>query len=123
MGPAREVFTPDATLDYLTSGGIKGTIAEIKQWFTEVLPIFTVRQHLVTNHRITVDGDRAESESYLFNPMILPVNETERVVFVGGGYRDQLVRMNEGWRIAERVEIHGWSHNWPGAPDGSAPLG
>ena len=117
-----DVFTPDATLDYTTSGGIKGTIAEIKQWFTEVLPMFTVRQHLVTNHRITVDGDRATSESYLFNPMVLPVKDTARVVFVGGAYRDQLVRTGEGWRIAERLEMHGWSHNWPGAKDGTEPL-
>jgi len=113
------VFTPDATLDYTSSGGIRGTFAEAKQWLAEVLPMFTVRQHLVTNHRITVDGDRATSESYLFNPMVLPVEDTERVVMVGAGYRDQLVRTGDGWRITDRLELHGWSYNWPGAKDGT----
>jgi hypothetical protein len=117
-----EVFTPDATLDYTTSGGIKGGFEDIKRWLAEVLPMFTVRQHLVTNHHITVDGDRATSESYLFNPMVLPVKDSERVVMVGAGYRDQLIRTPNGWRIADRLELHGWSHNWPGAKDGSEPL-
>src|SRR6185295_3778452 len=37
------IFTADAVLDYTSSGGIRGTFAEVKPWLAKVLPLFAVR--------------------------------------------------------------------------------
>ena len=34
------VFTPDAEVDYVSSGGIKGTYPEIRAWLEKVLALF-----------------------------------------------------------------------------------
>ena len=35
------VFTPDATLDYRSAGGIRGSFTEVGEWLSTVLPFFT----------------------------------------------------------------------------------
>ena len=62
-------FTADAFVDYTGVGGIKGTVAEVKQWLAQVMPLFPMTQHLVTNQTVVVRGDTATCRSYLFNPM------------------------------------------------------
>ncbi|GAA3096510.1 nuclear transport factor 2 family protein [Nonomuraea salmonea] len=42
-----EVFTPDASIDYRSSGGISGTRDEVKAWLAEVLSHWPGRSHLV----------------------------------------------------------------------------
>ena len=103
------VFTPDAVIDYTSSGGIRGSFPEVKAWLARVLPRFAVRQHLVTNHEITIDGDRATSRAYLYNPMGLRRDDGGVDLFhVGGEYQDRWRRTADGWRIVERVEIERW---------------
>jgi 3-phenylpropionate/cinnamic acid dioxygenase small subunit len=98
-------FTPDAFIDYTAAGGIKGTLAEVRQWLAEVMAGFPMTQHLVTNRDVRVEGDSATCRSCLFNPMGLPDGDHGLVVFFDGGYyRDKMVRTAEGWRIAERIE-------------------
>ena len=62
-------FTPDAAIDYTGAGGIKGSLAEVRAWLAEVMPRFSMTQHLVTNRGIAIDGDEAPCRSCLFNPM------------------------------------------------------
>ena len=38
------VFTPDATIDYTTSGGIKGRYPEVKAWLAKALSMFPMTQ-------------------------------------------------------------------------------
>ena len=99
-----EVFTPDGVGDYTSAGGICGSVAEIQAWLGRSLAVFTVVQHLVTNVHLELDGDRATSTCYLFNPLGYP-GEGGRVemLYCGGLYRDRLVRTHRGWRIRERV--------------------
>lgn len=97
-------FTPDARIDYTATGGIEGTVADVRRWLVEVMASFPMTQHLVTNRAVQVDGDRATCRSCLFNPMGVTDNDSMMVFFEGGYYRDRLVRTPAGWRIAERVE-------------------
>lgn len=103
------VFTPEATIDYTASGGIRGTRDEVSAWLAETLPMFTTMQHYVCQKEVTLDGDRAEARVYLFNPMAIaqPDGSAWRME-VGGCYLHQLVRTPEGWRSRELVEQIIW---------------
>jgi len=98
-------FTPDAFIDYTAAGGIKGQLPEVKQWLAQVMPLFPMSQHIVTNCTVVLDGDTARCRSYLFNPMGLREGDDGLMLFFDGGYyHDKLVRTEGGWLIAERVE-------------------
>jgi 3-phenylpropionate/cinnamic acid dioxygenase small subunit len=110
------VFTPDALIDYTSSGGIRGTLAEVTEWLSDALSGFSMSQHLVTNRDIRVAGDTATSRSYFYNPMGRTKRDgTLALMFVGGYYRDQLRRTGDGWRIAERIQDTAWFSSSPGA--------
>jgi 3-phenylpropionate/cinnamic acid dioxygenase small subunit len=113
-----EVFTPDAFIDYTSAGGIKGAFPEIKEWLSTVLPHFPAYQHLVTNKDIRIDGDTATSRCQFYNPMAQKAADGgTSMFFVGGEYRDKLVRTSDGWRISERIEHSVWTDgNLPAAP-------
>lgn len=99
-----DVFAPDGIGDYRASGGIRGNLAEIKEWLGQALAIFTVVQHLVTNLTIELRGDEAVTSCYLFNPLGYPRDDgTTEMLWCGAIYRDRLVRTANGWRIRERV--------------------
>src|SRR5690606_38464385 len=54
------VFTPDAQIDYTSTGGTAGTREEIKTWLAETLPLFfTDWLHLVCQVDVTFDGPDA----------------------------------------------------------------
>jgi len=98
-------FTPDAVVDYTSSGGIRGSVSDVKAWLAQIMPTFPMTQHIVANRTIVIQGDTATCRSCLFNPMGLPDEESGLVLFFEGGYyHDKLVRTPDGWRIAERVE-------------------
>jgi 3-phenylpropionate/cinnamic acid dioxygenase small subunit len=97
-------FTSDAFIDYTAAGGVKGGVAEVRQWLSEVMANFEMTQHLVTNRAVVLDGDTASSRSSLLNPMGLRDQDGMIVFLDGGYYRDRLVRTAAGWRIAERIE-------------------
>jgi 3-phenylpropionate/cinnamic acid dioxygenase small subunit len=109
------VFTPDAHVDYTSSGGEAGAYPAVKAWLAKVLPHFPAYQHLVTNKQITVDGDHATSRSEFYNPMVMAQRDgTTSIFFVGGEYHDELVRTPDGWRITDRLEKSIWT-------DGAVP--
>lgn len=104
-----DVFTPDASLDYTTSGGVKGAYPEVKAWLAGILPHFPVYQHLVSNIEVTLDGDTATSRTALYNPMGHDRDDGTRAFFyVGAEYHDQWSRTPQGWRITDRFEQTVW---------------
>ncbi|HQS98010.1 MAG: hypothetical protein B7Y74_13195 [Novosphingobium sp. 35-62-5] len=108
------IFTPDAQIDYSETGGAKGTYAQIKAWLPGALERFPMFQHMVATTKLDIAGDEARSRTILFNPMTHRAEDgTEQVFFIGLWYRDRLLRTPDGWRIAERYEDMGWTHNVP----------
>jgi 3-phenylpropionate/cinnamic acid dioxygenase small subunit len=98
-------FLSDAKVDYTTSGGIKGVYPDVRAWLEKALAPFTMTQHLISNTTVTIEGDRATSRTYVYNPMGIPKKDGSLHIFtVGAYYDDKLVRTSEGWRIAERFE-------------------
>ena len=98
-------FTPDADVDYTTSGGIKGKYPEVRAWLEKALAPFTMTQHLITNTTIELSGDTATASTIVFNPMGTPKKDGSlHIFYVGAYYNDKLVRTRDGWRIRERFE-------------------
>jgi 3-phenylpropionate/cinnamic acid dioxygenase small subunit len=97
-------FTDDAKLDYDTSGTFDR--ADFVAHCEAGLAPMKATQHLVSNHVVTVDGDRAQSTSYVVAQHVLGDDVT---FTLGGTYHDLLVRTPEGWRIAGRRFVTSWS--------------
>lgn len=112
------IFTSDARIDYSETGGGAGSLTEIKAWLPKALERFPMFQHLAATTKLTLAGDSATSRTILFNPMVFPAADgSPHTFFIGLWYRDRLVRTADGWRICERYEEMGWTHNVPPMPD------
>jgi hypothetical protein len=98
-------FVPDAHVDYTASGGTKGPYPEVRAWLEKALAPFATMMHMVGNTTLELDGDKANSRTYVINPMGFPNPDgTLHMFTVGAHYVDKLVRTGEGWRLAERIE-------------------
>lgn len=126
------VFTPDAVLDYSTSGGpdAKGAYPEIKQWLQGALAAFPLTQHMIGKSKIELEGDTAKCRTIFHNPMVLPVNSEgnydpdgsgQSVFVVGGWYEDTCQRTPDGWRIVHKFEQQAYVSG--SFPPGFAPGG
>ncbi|KQW47973.1 hypothetical protein ASC77_16380 [Nocardioides sp. Root1257] len=104
------VFTPDAQINYVESGGIEASYAEVKTWLAEVLPaFFPQRMHSLHQLDIAIDGDEATCSAYFHNPMPMDDGQGgEKVVEFGGIYHHVLVRTPDGWRSRKLHEEIVW---------------
>lgn len=100
------VFTPDAQIDYTSTGGIAGGRDEIKTWLAETLPaFFTDWLHLVGQLDVRFDGpDAADVSAYFTNPMVMNGEPVE----VAGIYHHRMVRTADGWRSERLLEEKRW---------------
>lgn len=64
----------------------------------------SVTQHFITNHRVTIDGDRARCLAHMRAEHWIEIDppkvETARYTMFGY-YDDKLVLTDQGWKIAE----------------------
>ena len=102
FGALDDLFTADAQINYTASGGIKGGLEEIKPFLQGALPMFKATQHFVTNPLIKLADDTATSRSLLFNTMTMEQDSGSQTLLIGAWYNDELIRTDEGWRIAKR---------------------
>lgn len=98
-------FTPDSITRYGGGREFRGGEA-VAEFVKSMTPDFVAQQHLLGNHEIVLDGDRATATTYLHATQIEREEAGGGVVVTGGVYRDVLVRTADGWRIAER-ELEG----------------
>jgi hypothetical protein len=102
-----QVFTPDARVDYVSSGGIAGAFTEVKAWLEKALSPFPETLHLIGNSEVELEGDAARARTAVYNPMFFANQDGSRHHFaVGAYYNDQLTRTSAGWRISQRIEEH-----------------
>lgn len=108
----RNVFAPGATAE-LGNGTEHGVEAIIER-ISGVLSGIDSSQHIVANHQITLDGDRAACRCYLHAQHVRKAAVRGRNYVVAGRYEDDLVRTAEGWRIAHRRLVVMWTDGNPG---------
>ena len=106
------VFTDDGEIDYAGIGGPKGRWrGDVREWSEVSLAAFPVRKHYLTNVVVTYAADRATATSvtYWRSPMGFARGDGSIHLFESGGrYLDELVRTDDGWRIAVRVTAQDW---------------
>ena len=107
-------FTTDAEIDYSSAGGTRAGVAESTAWLATMLEPLAVSQHFITNQVIEVKGDEATCRAYFFGVVVNQSVSESSLIWVGGIYEDRLRRTDDGWRIAELVDISLWSNPGPG---------
>ena len=96
-----DVFIEEATASY---GGRSVTgRAGVVQWVSRFLDGCGPTQHLLGNHEVSIDGDRAMCTT---QARVIHVGVGDRAGLTPyesiGTYSDRLVRTARGWRIAHR---------------------
>jgi 3-phenylpropionate/cinnamic acid dioxygenase small subunit len=74
---------------------------------------FDRTQHLIGNHQVVVDGDRATHRCQLHSQHVRQGTPGGDTFVVGGFYADRVVRMPVGWRIAHRLMQQTWTAGNP----------
>ena len=106
----RSVFLDEVTFDLSSWSGQparKLDADRVVATQAKIFAEFAVTQHFFTNHRITIDGDRARvlahmrAEHWLDDSPEHPQREGTQRYTMFGYYDDKLVRTTIGWKIAE----------------------
>lgn len=106
----KQVFTPDVDADF-GSGVHWRDLETYMRDFAAFHDPFDATQHTMSNHQVTVNGDRANAMTYGHWRLIRDVPGGN--MWEGAGwYDDQLVRTDAGWRINKRVcRVIWWGGN------------
>ncbi|MCJ2177150.1 nuclear transport factor 2 family protein [Novosphingobium album (ex Hu et al. 2023)] len=105
------IFTLDCDVDYGPTSSWRGR-EQFKADFGTFHELFDATQHVMTNHLVQVDGDRASSHTYGSWRLIRYAAGDPPVWDGTGYYDDQLVRTPAGWRIAKRTcRVVFWTGN------------
>ncbi|MBU3687971.1 MAG: DUF4440 domain-containing protein [Acidimicrobiales bacterium mtb01] len=104
------VFLPDATA-FLTEELVG--VGAIKDRVRRALAHLDDSQHIISNHQIVVEGDRASCRCYLQAQHVKRSAHGGPNFIVAGRYEDQLVRKAAGWRIARRELVIMWTDGNP----------
>jgi ketosteroid isomerase-like protein len=108
-----DIFASDAIVDYTAAGGARGNLTETKAYLKRALEQFTGMQHMLGLPVIKLTGDTATARTNAFNPMVVERDGQPHTFFVGVWYRDELKRIEAGWRITHRREEVSYFHNVP----------
>jgi hypothetical protein len=119
------IFTPDVHADFATPTPWTD-LASLKRDFKAVHDPFDHTQHVVTNHVVVVDGDRADCTSYV-RARLSREAPGGNIFEMAGWYDDGLVRTSAGWRIKSRKTNIIWMGGEPRVlmpdSDGTVPTG
>jgi len=103
----RAVFLPDATANY--AGQELDGVEAIMARCSEALTPLDDSQHIVADHQVRIDGDRATSRCYFHAQHIRRVADGGANFIVAGRYEDELERGVDGWRIRRRRLVTQWT--------------
>ncbi|HXB84898.1 nuclear transport factor 2 family protein [Mycobacterium sp.] len=95
----RTVFTDDCELDYGEVGSWRGVDA-VTEFMQQAHALAGHTMHRLTNQVVTVDGDSAQTRTYVDALIMLADNNSG--VNAAGFYDDEFVRTEKGWQIARR---------------------
>jgi ketosteroid isomerase-like protein len=109
----RACFTEDAVANYGGERGVSEGYETIEQTCRSTLEPLAASQHLLGNHLVSLDGDRATSSCYFQAQHVMEGLPDGEHYVVAGRYDDRLVRTGDGWRIAHRTLTVMWTSGNP----------
>jgi 3-phenylpropionate/cinnamic acid dioxygenase small subunit len=100
-----QVFHPDINVDYAGMFQLEGRERSVEM-IRSMLETCGATQHMISNYRIEVDGDRARSRCYVCATHAGRGLISRFLHFtMHGEYRDEFLCTEAGWRITRR-ELH-----------------
>ena len=103
MGLVRSAYHPQG-IDHQT--GFSGPISDFIVWVDDVLRRFNGPMHIIGNHMVELDGDRAVVESYGTSVHWGdPPDDSRRNFTTGFRYIDHMTRRDGRWAITERWAV------------------
>lgn len=102
----KQAYWPDAEVDY---GAFKGSAHQFADIISPALSSqFELTQHLLGQTLIEMDGDKANTETYVYARHLL-LGADQELAFAGR-YLDQLEYRDGQWKIRYRRVVMDWSH-------------
>ena len=106
----RDIFLPDATAMLVDERvGIESIIERISGALTPL----DASQHLIGNHQVRIDGDRATCRCYMQAQHVRHGAPGGPNFIFAGTYEDEMERTTAGWRIRRRVLSNTWTEGNP----------
>lgn len=93
---------------FVHPGGRLEGFPEILGRTSAALTTLTATQHLLGNILVQLDGDRAVCSCYFHAQHVRTGTPGGELYVIAGRYDDTLLRMPDGWRIAERRQTYLW---------------
>lgn len=97
---AVEIFTDDIEGDFMTGHPYVGKRA-VARALGKILLQYERTSHHITNHRATIDGDRATALTYIY--AFHRMRDSDATWHLWARHVDELVRQDGRWRVAKRV--------------------
>ena len=107
-----EIFADEVRLDYTSlQGGEPATVAreQLVDGWREALGGLAATQHLITNHLVEVDGERAVCLADFQATHLYPNPHGDPSWTLGGRYRFELRRLGSAWRLAALTMTAVWA--------------
>jgi hypothetical protein len=110
----RSIFTQDAVIDDVVTGGIRSGVEDHIIYLQRALTSIRLSQHTISTILVDINGNSATAKLQCICPMVvaMPQGATQTMI-LGVRYRDRLSRTDAGWRISELIEESFWHLNVP----------
>src|SRR5712692_8329180 len=112
----RSCFTDEIEVDFTSVFGGDPRKVSADRWADaarRTLSGLAATQHMITNHVITVDGDKALCVAYVQAQHYLPNDRGDSIQTMGGYYTNRFVRTPQGWRIRScKLTLTWTTGNW-----------
>jgi len=115
----RSAYWPDAIDTHLD---FKGTPEEFIAWAFPIMGGMDQTQHMIANILITLQGERADVESYFHGYHRITIDGQKMDVIGSGRYLDRFEKRGEEWRILERLVLTDWFRQYPDSANWDAGL-
>jgi ketosteroid isomerase-like protein len=97
----RSALADDVWAQYGNGDAVKGG-DKLAAWIAEATATVIWQHHLLNVYHVAIDGDHAQTLSYLTSYQVFKENPDAAIILVAR-YHDELKRTPDGWKISKRV--------------------
>lgn len=100
-GSFSNLFADLVEFDYSAIGDIAGSFSseEITNNAYKNFSGFEATQHIISNHQVEIQDNTASCKAYVRAMHVLPNEDTDSILEIGGSYTGQLIRTDSDWKI------------------------